>query len=280
MKKLLQILDDKEKQKIIRHIPAKDSPVLTEEEKSDLDAFKEAWDKSWVDSADTSRAVEDDGFHPSSLGIDTGKCGRRNVYLLNGVRKAQTFSPRILRVFGNGHAVHDRLQKSLESMGIEMVSEVPIVADIPMPIRGHADGTLVWRDRKILIEIKSCSPTVFENRLKWKKAKDEHFEQANIYAHVLDLDVIWVIYECKGTQEIAIFEHKANRKKSQKILDKWHAEWMIFKDGKIPARPFKPGSPVCAGCDVAYHCLADSEVGVDVKEYAAKVKAGEKVREG
>jgi hypothetical protein len=271
VKGIIKILEDKKIEQILKHMPAKDAPVLTEEEQSDVDAFMEAWDQHWLDSADTSRSVEADGFHPSSLGISVGKCGRRNVYLLRGVEKKSTFPPRILRVFGNGHAVHDRLQESLEGMDIGMQSEGEVVSEEP-PIRGHYDGIIMWRDREILIEIKSCSPTVFENRLQWKKPKDEHFEQANIYAHVLGLDVIWIIYENKATQELKIFEKKADRKKSQKIIDRWHAEWLCFKDGELPERPYKPESPVCGGCDLKTHCFSDPEKGVDLKPYKAEVK--------
>lgn len=276
LKKIKQILDDKELDKIKRHMPAKDAPVLSEDEKSDIETFLETWDQHWLDTQDKSREIEDDGFHPSVLGTYTGKCSRRNVYLLKGVKKGNNFPPRILRVFGNGHAVHDRLQKSLESMGVNFQTEVEIKADIPLPVRGHADGVMEWNGRKILVEIKSCSDEVFNNRIKWKKAKDEHFEQVNIYAHILGIDTIWVIYESKNTQDIAIFEHKANKAKSQKQIDKWHAEWLIFKDGKLPKRPYKPDSPTCAGCDLKTHCFSDPEMGVEVKSYAPKVKAWHK----
>lgn len=271
MKPLLKILKQKEQERIERHMPAKDAPVLSEEEKSDLEAFQEAWEQHWIDSADTSRQVENDGFHPSSLGITVGKCGRRNVYLLQGVRKEREPNPRLERIFAAGHAFHDILQKSLESMGVEMESEIVVSQDEPVPVKGHADGALVWRDRRILIEVKSCSETVYINRLKWKKPKDEHFEQANIYAHILGYDVIWVIYINKNNQEIAIFEKKADRKKSQKILDRWHAEYLCYKDGKLPVRPYKPASSVCGGCDLKVHCFADSDVGVDLKPYKQRV---------
>jgi hypothetical protein len=276
LKKIKQILDDKEIEKIKKHMPAKDSPVLSEDEKSDIEKFMETWDEHWLNSQDKSREIEDDGFHPSVLGTHTGKCSRRNVYLLKSVKKGGNFPPRILRVFGNGHAVHDRLQKSLESMGVEFQSEVEIKADIPFPVRGHADGVMTWNGRKILVEIKSCSDEVFMNRMKWKKAKDEHVEQANIYATILDIDTQWYIYENKNNQELVIFEHKTNRAKAQKQFDKWHAEWLIFRDGKLPQRTYKPDSPTCAGCDIKAHCFGDSEIGVELKDYTPKVKAWHK----
>lgn len=270
-KKLLDIIAKKEKARIASHMPAKNAPVLDEQEQSDLDAFVEAFDAAWIATRDESREVESDGFHPSSLGIAHGKCARRNVYMLRGERKEARFSARILRVFANGHGVHDRLQRVLESMDTGMESEISIDSDNP-PIRGHADGTLTWRGKRICVEIKSCSPDVFTNRLKWKKPKDEHFEQVNIYAYVLDIDTIWIVYENKGTQELKFFEKKTDRVAAKKIVDDWHSQWLCHEAGELPKRPYKIGSPVCAGCDFNYMCVSDPEIGVDLKKYKEEVR--------
>jgi len=267
---LKDIIKKKDAQRIDRHMPAKDAPVLSEEEENDLAAFITAYDQAWLDTRDTSRNVEDDGFHASSLGVTHGKCARRNVYLLRGVEKQNRFDARVLRIFANGHGVHDN-QNVMEKMGVGMVSEVPITSEEP-PVRGHADGVLEWRGRKILIEIKSCSDTVFVNRLQWKKPKDDHVEQANIYAYILGIDTIWVIYENKNTQETKFFEVKADRERAEKVLDKWWAQWLAHKDGELPKRPYKIGSPTCGGCDLKDKCVSDAEIGVDLKPYKDKVK--------
>jgi hypothetical protein len=265
-KKIAEIIKKKQQQAIEAHMPAKNAPVLSEDEMDDIDLFVKAYDEAWIDTRDTSRNIETDGFHASSLGISHGKCARRNVYLLRGVAKRGHFPPRILRVFENGHGVHSRTQGIMESMGIGMRSEVPVVLDEP-PIKGHADGVFTWKGREILLEIKSCSDAVFVNRLKWKKPKDEHFDQANIYAYVLGLDVIWFLYENKDNQEVKIFERKADPVKAKKQIDAWMMQWRCFKADETPKRPYKPGSSTCGGCDVREYCFADSEVGVDVKKY-------------
>jgi hypothetical protein len=267
-KKILDIIKKKQMEQIAAHMPAKDAPPKT----ADAELFEQCIDAAITAGRDTTREVEDDGFHPSSLGISVGKCGRRNVYLLRGVRKHGTHDARTLRVFANGHAVHDRLQKLFESMGIDAKSEIKIEYAEP-PIRGHADGTIKWGGDDVLIEIKSCSDEVFINRLKWKKPKDEHFEQANIYAYILDIDRIFVIYENKNNQQLKVFEKKANREAAQKIIDDWLIQWWVHQEGKLPKRPYKPDSSVCAGCDVKYHCFADSEVGVDLKAYRKELES-------
>lgn len=271
MKKIASIIKKQQQAEIEKHVAAANAPVLTDEELSDIDSFLEALDAAIMDGRDQSRNVESDGFHPSSLGIAHGLCARRNVYLLQGVAKESRVNSRVLRIFANGHDVHERLQGYMEKMGVDMQSEIVIDYDTP-PIKGHADGVLEWRGRRILIEIKSCSADVYMNRLKWKKPKDEHYDQANIYAYILGLDIVWIIYENKSSQEIKIFEKKASKEKAEKIIDDWHAQWLVFQEGKLPKRPYKPDSPKCAGCDMKTHCFADPEIGIDIKPYKKKVK--------
>lgn len=264
---IIDTIRQKQREQIDKHSPAKNAYIP--EDQSDLDAFVAAIDEAWTAGRDTTRNVETDGFHPSSLGIKHGQCARRNAYLLMGAEKQDRTPPRVLRVFANGHAVHDRWQKHLHKMGIEFEDEVVIDFSDP-PIAGHCDGIYTWKGKRILLEIKSCSPEVFANRLKWKKPKDEHFDQANIYAYVLGLDTIHVLYEDKGNQEFKIFEVPADRTKAEKIIKEWRATYAVFKAGELPRRPYKPDSATCAGCDLVTHCRADSTVGVNIKDYYAK----------
>lgn len=252
-------------QSLRNHPPAKGAPELTEDERSDLERFKELYDDTIVASQDTSRLVETDGFHPSSLGTYSGNCMRRSVYLLQGVAKNPNFTPRILTVFANGHAVHDRIQKTIEAAGAMLETEVEITYEDP-PISGHADGVIVlpWNGRKILLEIKSANESTFSSRLKWKKGKDEHFAQANIYAYILDIDTIWIMYENKDNQEYEIFEHKASPKKAEQIIKKWRKAYAIFEQGELPERPYKPDNRACMYCDLREHCFSDPEIGVSL----------------
>lgn len=262
--KILDVIKQKQREQIEKHMPAKNAPVP--ENLSDFDEFVQAFEDIWVAGADTSRAIEDDGFHPSSLGIKQGKCARRNFYLLKGVAKQSTPNARLQRIFSNGHDVHNRLQSAMYKMGVDFQDEIPIDFNDP-PIKGHCDGVLTWKDKKILIEIKSCSEEVFSNRLRWKKPKDEHFDQANIYAYVLDIDTIYVIYENKNTQELKVFECKADKEKAEKVIDEWRTTYSMFKEDIVPKRPYKPESPICAVCDLVQHCRSDPETGVSLKDY-------------
>lgn len=254
----------KQADEAIKNTPgAKGAPVLTEDERSDIEIFKEIYENQIVGDKDDSRTIETDGFHASALGVSYGKCMRRAVYLLRGVPKEAVHDHRVLRIFALGHSIHERIQTTLADAGVLIEEEVEIEYEDP-PIRGHADGVLVlpWNGKKILLEIKSCNDNTYINRLKFKKGKDEHFEQANIYAYILDIETIWIMYENKNNQEYEIFEHKTDRKKAEKVIDRWAKAYRVFKEGNIPVRPYKPTSKACTYCDLRDHCLADPEVGV------------------
>ena len=152
--KTLKKMEELRLKALAGHAPAKANAA--EPQDSDLEEFRRIYEQTILGDADTSRHVEADGFHPSMLGIYSGKCMRRAVYLLRGVEKVPNFDSRILRVFAVGHSIHERIQGIIESSNLEFEAEVPIVSEDP-PIRGHADGiiTLPWNGRKILLEIKS-----------------------------------------------------------------------------------------------------------------------------
>lgn len=261
-----------------KHMPSKSGPEITEDNATTAARFLEALEQSICDGRDTSRNIENDGFHPSSLGISHGKCARRAVYLMQGVAKGGDIPPRLQRIFDNGHAVHARLQGYMEAMDIEMESEVKVATEEP-PIRGHCDGVMLWNGVRYAVEIKSCNDNVFVNRVKFKKPKDEHVQQVNIYAHALGIEKILVIYENKDTQELLVYEIDTDHVKAQKQIDKWHAQWLCLKDGELPKRPYKPASPTCAQCDLKDYCFTDDTVGVDIKDYEKKVKAMKEVEE-
>lgn len=262
MKTLIKNIKKAELKKIEKHMPAKDAQVLSDDERTDLERFIEAYDAQYVDGRDTAREIETDGFHPSALGIKCGKCARRDVYLLRGTRKKANFNARVLRIFAVGHAIHERIQSTIYAMpDAEFESEVEITYLDP-PISGHADGVLTWEGNRILLEVKSIGQDGFINRRKWKKPKPEHFAQANIYAYILGLEWIYVLYECKNDQDFEVFKVKADYEAAEKQIAKWKKTYDIHLKGELPKRPYKPESEACLSCDLREHCLADPEIGV------------------
>ncbi len=269
MNTLIAKIREHQKLLINQHPPAKDVKPLATESQEDISKFKELYDQFMVEVADVSRSIESDGFHPSVLGTAFGKCSRYGVYLLRGERKASINDARTLRIFGLGNDIHNQVQSTLHGMVQaghikSFVDEVPIEATDP-PIKGHGDGILtLWNDRKILIEIKSANDEVFSNRRKWKKAKPEHFDQANIYAFILGIDIIWVIYYNKNNCEFEIFEQPIDNKKAEKQILKWRKVYGVYERGELPVRPYKQTSKSCVFCPMKERCWSDTDEGIKI----------------
>ena len=249
---LIKNIEQSEVANLKKHKPAKDAPPAS----NDVEEFKRAYDEFWLNTVDESRFVEADGFHPSSLGVEHGKCVRYHYYMLSGVRKENTFNARLLRILHRGNTIHEMMQKNLEDMKVLRSAEIPIEWNDP-PIKGHCDGVISYNGRIILIEIKSISGAGFDQRVQWKRAKPEHLLQAYIYAYILKIDIIWIVYYNKATEEIEIFEYPANKEVAEKQIKKWKKWYQVWQDGELPKRPFKIDSPACSSCPLAKHCYSD-----------------------
>lgn len=125
-----------------------------------------------------------------------GKCMRANYYARMQYENDGTLSPRALRIFANGHGVHDRIQQDLLDCKLLLMDEVPILND-ELNIQGHTDGFLnlggittetikkgkfkklikVFKEIAIL-EIKSINDNGFKGL---KSAKEDHILQGMDY---------------------------------------------------------------------------------------------------
>jgi CRISPR/Cas system-associated exonuclease Cas4 (RecB family) len=193
------------------------------------------------------------GFHPSY----TNQCSRYWYYLFEGVNVTSDFSPQTHRIFDNGHAVHERLYSYFRDMGILVDEEIKVTYADP-PIEGTADGIINWYGDK-LIELKSISSEGFHYRQIYKKPKDDHYRQAQIYMHCLDLDSGFVIYENKNNQEILPIYIEKDQVFIDKLFKKYREFYGNFVTQNIPDRPYKRTSKNCSSCDLAALCWGDGE---------------------
>ena len=193
------------------------------------------------------------GFHPSY----TNQCSRYWYYLFEGANVTSDFSPQTHRIFDNGHAVHERLYSYFRDMGILVDEEIKVTYSDP-PIEGTADGIITWYGDK-LIELKSISSEGFHYRQIYKKPKDDHYRQAQIYMHCLDLDSGFVIYENKNNQEILPIYIEKDQVFIDKLFKKYREFYGNFVTQNIPDRPYKRTSKNCSSCDLAALCWGDSE---------------------
>lgn len=155
-------------------------------------------------------------WHPSALGM----CGRMNVYEYIRAPKQQMHTEQDLEVFRLGHSIHgivqgtiSDLERVLSPRGISMRFEAEKSYDpkadrlfTDFGIGGTTDGVLelwttLWKQRGIL-EVKSMKSDY------WKELngpKDDHLEQAHIYAFRFDCPIMWFWYYNKDTSERQVF---------------------------------------------------------------------------
>lgn len=192
------------------------------------------------------------GFHPSY----TNQCKRYWYYLFEGTEMTTSFRSQTYRIFDNGHAVHERLYSYMREIGILVAEEIPVTYDSP-PIEGTADG-IIDLDGHKLIELKSISTEGFHYRQLYKKPKDEHYRQAQIYMRCLDLDSGFVIYENKNNQEILPIYVERDDAFIDKLFKKYTGIYQSYLDKQIPAQPYKRSSAHCQNCDLAGKCWSEN----------------------
>jgi len=191
------------------------------------------------------------GFHPSY----TNQCSRYWYYMFEGVSITPDFKAQTLRIFDNGHAVHDRLYGYFKEMGVLVAEEIPVSYSSP-PIEGTADGIINWHGEK-LIELKSISSEGFHYRKLYNKPKDEHYRQAQIYMECLNLDSGFVIYECKNNQEILPIYIEKDQPFIDKLFKKYREIYGNYINGSIPDRPYKRTSKHCSDCNLSALCWGE-----------------------
>lgn len=129
-------------------------------------------------------SYEDDPDRRHDINSPSGalKCMRANYYGRTGVKKEQP-SPRLRRIFDNGHGVHKRLQKYMLRAGILLMDEIPLF-DLDLQIQGHTDGVAPVSSIEIaVVEIKSINTHDFAEL---RKPHDDHKAQAQVYRHCLE----------------------------------------------------------------------------------------------
>jgi len=169
-------------------------------------------------------------FHPSSLHKSIDELYR---HYLNG-DNSKKFEPRVLRIFDNGHGVHNRLQGYLKEIGILKQAEIP-VENAEYEIKGHADGIIDINGVSGVLEIKSMNTNQFYSAY---DPKPEHLIQINVYMFCLQTPRGCLLYECKDNQKLKKFYVKMDSSVLNPVLAKIKQvqEKIRAKEREITAR--------------------------------------------
>ncbi len=202
-------------------------------------------------------------LHPSTIGM----CQQKIVFDMLMVPKPMP-NDQLLRIFDNGHSLHERYENLFEEMGILVKNEMKIEF---REISGHTDA---WvriysienpAGMDYLVELKSAFSKSFEWMVKNNKPKREHRDQLMFYLHLVQKMGIsirkGIIYvENKDTQEVWEYELEYDSVLGQKLEDK--ANWCISlaKERKLPGIPPRhtPSFYKCQACDYNFYCHAGS----------------------
>jgi hypothetical protein len=151
-------------------------------------------------------------FHPSSLHKSAESLYR--AYFEGD--SCNEFKPRFLRIFDNGHSVHERLQRYLKEIGVLVEPEVPVENE-KYEIAGTCDGIVQLGSKKGVLEIKSINTSGFYSM---HEPKPEHLIQINVYMFCLDIPRGCLVYENKDNQRLKEFYVRLDQSILDPVLEK------------------------------------------------------------
>ncbi len=158
--------------------------------------------------------------------------------------KKDDFVPNQIRIFHNGHAVHERICEYLEFAGVKHVSEVEIPVDPILNVHGRLDVLVVdeidTSKYKHILELKSI------NLASLAKPKPEHVGQLMYYLHQMKMNEGYLIYESKVNQRIFEFQVIYDPDLVNDILQ-WFSKCMDFvKRKELPPVLYAKGRYPCS----------------------------------
>ena len=214
---------------------------------SDDTKLKAIINKQTIEENEAMRAHRA-GKARSMYASDYGQCMKKTWFqFFPEDYPIEDFSPRTLRIFHNGEAVHERLSKYLSrEEQLQFLEEVDVPRD-DLEVHGRCDGLCFVAPNAVVVEFKSI------NRATVSAPKPEHLGQITWYmamwhmlrqqlqenppAHLEDHEKIVlsgpikgeIIYESKQNQETYHFAVELNEDRYQKVRLwykqlQWHIE--------------------------------------------------------
>lgn len=210
-------------------------------------------------------------FAPSGLFYGSGTCAKRWFLSFRGGQFQNKSDPLAVAGMKNGIDSHARIQAAMLKSGVASAIEVKVTNEDP-PILGYVDALLVLSDgTEPLGEIKTTKHKNFEYRRNTNKIADYHIAQILPYMRILKKDKAVVLYESKDTNELhpILFNLTPEYDElTDQIFDWCRNVWQLHLDDIMPARSFRRGSKVCAGCPVEKLCdQQDGKVVVERLNY-------------
>jgi hypothetical protein len=242
-----------------------------------LDAFKPAWE--------TPQDKKQFAFSPSQVG-KLSYCIRALIYSYYDLPTLPITSQK-QRIFDNGKHVHLRLQDYIAQAAILNPDLLQLIGDwqcakcefvvkhssIPpeacfcggekylyneypvenkdLKIGGTADGLIIWRLVKYLLEIKSMNSFSFA---KLKAIPDYYLVQAQLYMFLSGVHKTLFIFECKNTQRFKEFVLEYSYIYIKALLKKIKVAGDYIDNKKLPGRLRGGNKKICSDCEYNIQC--------------------------
>jgi hypothetical protein len=228
-------------------------------------------------------------FHPSAIGM----CGRRNVYEYLNYSTENHFEEADLEIFRIGNYVHllvqdvmDQLKTVLEPKGIEFSFEREVSRpDLDrlyedVGTGGTCDGRLriykpgEWEQRSVL-EIKSIKDSLFQAL---NGPKDDHRQQAHLYAYRFDAPIIYYWYYNKNTSARRVYPELFQPDVFEEAIRKLATWYTMAEAGELPDREESWWG--CPRCSYQHHCKPASLAKKNSKKQGKAMSRLRKTRFG
>lgn len=123
-------------------------------------------------------------------------------------------------------------------------------------VTGHPDGYI--RSLNALVEVKSVSEHTFQKIQTEQLPLSSHYEQANIYAEVLDARRILFIYHNRNSGAFEIIEAPHVHQLAQTTVAKWAQVHRNVRAGIVSDRPYHDATVApCSFCHYRDDCYKD-----------------------
>lgn len=215
-------------------------------------------------------------FHPSTIGF----CSRKIAYIMHEF-PAPDLDPRVIRIFENGHSMHERFENWFDSMGIQIAAEVELSPDSPdqaiaercreLDIRGKTDSLIEIGGEYYLVELKSANDRMFKNFL--QEPKEQHVEQLQLYMYLSGVHQGFLLYENKNDQSLKEFLIEYDEEMVNRLREKILNVNEHVNNNTLPEREFTRSHWQCKYCDFSGICwYPDSE---NVEELFRQASGGD-----
>jgi CRISPR/Cas system-associated exonuclease Cas4 (RecB family) len=210
-----------------------------------------------------ARAIkEDEEYKKTALSpTDALQCPRKVYYRWHKFKGGEP-DARTCRVFSLGDSIHERWQKILEDMKIQLKSEYYIDTEYKgVPIHGYIDSVCIIDKNTYIVELKSQKDWMYGKKDYLLTAKEEHIGQVQMYMHFTGIHKAIIMYENKNDSTLKEFHIDYDKELSIKILEdfvKLYSQINLnelpdrIKDAKIKTFP-------CSYCEFKEICFSSED---------------------